>query len=51
MAGSEAYKKMIYVTRNDNDAEIMCDVCLDDFKDEETDDDLVMCDECNVAVH
>ena len=47
----EQYKKLIYVYRNDIDAEIMCDVCLDDFKDEETDDDLVMCDECNVAVH
>ena len=48
---TEAYKKLIYITKNDNDADIMCDVCLDDFFDEDEQDDLVMCDGCNVAVH
>ena len=47
-------KQKIWVAVNDNDEDIMCDICLDDFKDDadaERIDDLVMCDFCNVAVH
>ena len=29
----------------------MCDVCIDDFYDEEKEDDLIICEGCNVAVH
>ena len=29
----------------------MCDVCIDDFFDEEKEDDLIICEGCNVAVH
>ena len=42
---------MIYVARNDNEDTIFCDSCLDDCKDLETKDDLVICEKCNVAVH
>ena len=48
---AEQIKTMIYVTKNDNDEDIMCDSCLDDFHDEQTNDDLVICEKCNVAVH
>lgn len=44
-------KLMIYVTLNDNDEEVNCDSCLDDFYDAEKKDDLVICDKCNAAVH
>ena len=42
---------MIYVSKNDNDEDILCDSCLDDFHDEDNKDDLVICEKCNVAVH
>ena len=42
---------MIWVTKNDIDDDIQCDACQDDFKDESTGDDLVICEKCNVAVH
>ena len=42
---------MIWCFKNDNDADIMCDSCLDDFADEETNDDLVICEKCNAAIH
>ena len=36
---------------NEIEEDIVCDVCMNDRKCEETGDDLVMCDKCNVAVH
>jgi len=48
-------KSKIWVTENDDDEQIDCDVCLDDFKDDDEEtkfvDDIVLCDNCNVAVH
>lgn len=46
-----SWKQKIWVVANDNDEDIECDICLDDFCDEENHDDLVICDFCNVAVH
>lgn len=48
---SDMVKQMIWVSKNDNDADILCDACLDDFYDEEKKDDLVICEKCNVSVH
>lgn len=42
---------MIYLDKNNNDDNVLCDACLDDYFDEKNKDDLVMCDSCNVAVH
>ena len=42
---------MIYLEKNNDDDNILCDACLDDYFDEKNKDDLVMCDSCNVAVH
>ena len=50
MTESEA-RSLIWVTKNEEDSEILCDSCLDDFNDEENHDDLVICEKCNAAVH
>ena len=42
---------MIFIEKNNDDDNILCDACLDDFNDVENKDDLVMCDNCNAAVH
>ena len=42
---------MIWEHKNDVDEDIVCDSCLDDFHDEEKHDDLIICENCNVAVH
>jgi hypothetical protein len=39
----------IYINRNDVDEDIQCDICLD-FEHED-DDQIVLCDLCNVATH
>ena len=44
-------KSKYWCYQNDIDADIVCDVCQNDYKDEETGDDLVICDKCQVAVH
>jgi hypothetical protein len=49
--GKEAWVRRIWCRANDDEAEIMCDICQSDMKDEETGDDLVICDKCQVAVH
>ena len=41
----------VWVTANEVEEDIVCDVCMNDRKCEITGDDLVMCDKCNVAVH
>ena len=43
--------KSIYVTKNQIDKDILCDVCLDDIEDEEGNDCVVICDLCNGATH
>jgi NuA3 HAT complex component NTO1 len=50
---AEAWKQKIWCAINDNDEDVNCDICLDDFNDEsiEGGDNLVICDMCNVAVH
>ena len=40
----------IYEDKNDVDKDIVCDVCLDDLI-EDNEDELVLCDLCNSAVH
>ena len=37
--------------KNDVESEIVCDVCMSDFVDETTNDELVICEKCNVATH
>lgn len=39
------------MTKNDFDENINCDACLDDYAGENNEDDLVICDNCNAAVH
>ena len=39
------------MTKNENDEDVNCDACLDDYPGENNEDDLVMCDNCNAAVH
>jgi len=47
----DPWAQRCYIRKNDDDEEMDCDICLNDFYDEETNDNLVMCDKCNVAVH
>jgi hypothetical protein len=42
--------KAIWNSKNDIDENIVCDICLDDDVDE-GEDDIVICDMCNSAVH
>ena len=42
------YEKIV-ITANDKDEDIQCDVCLE--YEYEDDDQLVICELCNVAVH
>ena len=44
----QTWRQKIWVAINDNDEDVNCDICLDDFKDEEKPggDDLVICDLC-----
>lgn len=37
--------------QNDDQNQIYCDACIDDYNDVENGDDMVICDKCNVAVH
>lgn len=41
---------LIFEHKNDIDEDIVCDVCLNDIVDEE-EDNLVICDMCQAAVH
>ena len=41
---------LIYEKKNEVDEDIICDVCLNDIVDE-GEDELVICDLCNTAVH
>jgi len=40
---------IIHETKNDIEEDIMCDACLDDLIEENN--ELVICDQCNAAVH
>lgn len=61
-AQQDGYKKSIYDYTNDDDLEVVCDVCRsEDFDDGDKDapygtverigDSIVICDQCNTAVH
>lgn len=39
----------IYISQNNIDEDIQCDICLD--YEHEDDDQIVICDLCNVATH
>jgi NuA3 HAT complex component NTO1 len=41
----------LWVKKNEVDEDIVCDICLDNKIIEEDDDEIVLCDLCNVAVH
>ena len=47
-------KDAIYIKDNDQDEAIVCDICLDGDEQEADDvtfDKIVICENCNVAVH
>ena len=50
-AGKEPWVRQIWCRSNDKEDDIMCDICQCDMFDEETGDDLVICEKCQVAVH
>ena len=45
----QIYKSLWIEENNEGDHKTLCDVCMD--ADDSEDDEMVMCDGCNVAVH
>ena len=47
----EPWVRRLWCRANDKEEDIACDICLCDMVNEETGDDLVICDKCQMAVH